>query len=183
VVDDRLTEPNEQFRIELTDSSGRTFWGAAEPNRSRFGFVAENPTAAVFTIHDTERDCATPGAGSGYTLSTQVKGNSYWLVVEEPEHPQQCAYVAWRYIDDNLPDPEPHHDADWGPQGLAYFSSDENSAALGGYQQWFDLSIPVAKQNVGGQVRIAWALGSDRPAIATLKLPEPPLMEGPNAIR
>jgi hypothetical protein len=178
VVDDRITERNEHFRIELLDKSGMTIWGAGEPNHDLHGFlVTINPSAAVYTIHDTERDCATPGAGSGYTVSVQALRDTYRLVIEEPEHPQQCAYVGWRYIDDTLPDPHP--DAETFLQGMAYFSSDEDSAALGGNQQWFDLGIPVTKENAGRKVRVAWALGSNRPAITTLTLPVHPQFANP----
>ena len=125
--------------------------------------------AAVFTVHDTERDCARPGEGSGYTLAVHEDGGTYRLVIEQPKSLRQCAYVAWRYLDDTLPNDHP--DAEFFLQGMAYFSSDEYSAAMGGYQQSFDLGIPFNKANAGRRIRVAWGLSSDRPAVATLTLP------------
>ncbi|HYC94429.1 MAG TPA: hypothetical protein VEB39_01895 [Sphingomicrobium sp.] len=169
-IDDHATEPNEHFRVELTDASGATIWGRAGPDDDEHGILRDkNPKAAVFTIHDTERDCARPGAGSGYTLSVRERGGTYRLVIEQPEKLRQCAYVAWRYLDDTLPDQ--HSDAHF-LQGMAYFSAYEDAAALGGYQQWFDLGIPFDKANAGRRVRVVWGLSSDRPAVATLTLPD-----------
>ena len=170
-MDDRVTEPNERFRIELTDAQGEMIWGRAEPDRNEHGFlVDENPKAVVYTIHDTERDCAKPGEGSGYTLSVQERGGTYRLVIEQPERLRQCAYVAWKYLDDTLLND--HADVPNVLKGVAYFSSDEESWALGGHQQWFDLGIPFDSGNAGRTVRIAWGLGSDRPAVAALTLPD-----------
>lgn len=170
-TDDHATEPNEHFRVELTDASGATIWGRAEPDYDGHGsLIDKNPRAALFTIHDTERDCARPGAGSGFTLSVRERGGTYRLVIEQPESLRQCAYVAWRYLDDTLPDQ--HSDAEEFLQGMAYFSAYEDAAALGGYQQWFDLGIPFNRVNVGRHVRIAWGLNSDHPAVATLTLPD-----------
>ena len=169
-IDDRLTERNEQFRIELMDRNGTTMWGQSEPEITSHGQRTENPNAVLYTIHDTERDCQKPGAGSGFKLSIEESGGTYRLVIEQPRSLEQCAYVAWNYLDDTLTDD--HDDADHVLKGVAYFSSDEESAAFGGYQQWFDLGIPVSKSNAGKHVRVAWGLGSERPAVAILTIPE-----------
>ena len=169
-MDDHATEPNEHFHVELTDASGAAIWGRAKPDYDEHGVLRnENPKAAVFTIHDTERDCTKPGEGSGYTLSVHEDGGTYRLVIEQPKSLRQCAYIVWRYIDDTLS--SDHHDVETVLKGVAYFSSDEYSAAMGGYQQSFDLGIPFNKVSAGQRVRIAWGLSSNRPKIATLTLP------------
>lgn len=119
-VDDRATERNEYFRIELTDAAGDTIWGRAEPDRDERGILRNsNPKAAVFTIHDTERDCARAGDGSGFKLSVEASGKTYRLVIQQPKTLDQCAYVAWRYLDDNIP--TDHHNVDMALQGGRLF--------------------------------------------------------------
>lgn len=169
-IDDHITEANEQFRIELTGDGGAPIWGQAEPAVDEHGrFQDINPNAVVYTLHDIERDCARPGAGSDYKLSIKHLGGRYKLVIDQPEGARQCAYIAWRYLDDTVP--SDHPDGDFVLQGAAYFSSDAYSWAMGNNSQDFDMPLDNSVESVGAKVRIAWGLGSDQPAIAVLVVP------------
>lgn len=177
--DDRLTESNETFRLELRDAAGRIIWGDISPRPEINGGLVlwhnrdRDPQGLIFTIHDIPRQCDVPLRGSGYTARLAGRRAAIGLVLARPaDRPiLRCADVPWRVVAGLGALPPSAFAGNRYPSGTAHFSSNSAGDPEDDIAVEIALALKDPRAARGKRVRLAWGGGNPPAALSDFVVP------------